>query len=95
MFSRIIATTLFAVTFAAGAANAPIAAQKPSPASPAKTAEQDPPKDEVICTTEHTLGSHLPRRNCMTRAQQEERSRRDQEAVRNLHPTAKPMGSGQ
>ena len=54
----------------------------------AKAAAEAGP-DDVICTYEHSVGSHLKRRNCATRAQREERSRQDQNAVRRSGASAK------
>lgn len=79
MFSRFFAVTLLgAVTLAATAA--------PDP----KTAPAQDSSAKVICTTEHTLGSHLPKRTCATREQRDERAKADQQAMKNMHSAVKP-----
>ena len=54
----------------------------------AKAAAEAAP-DDVICTYERTVGSHLKRRTCATRSQRDERARQDQDAVRRRASSAK------
>lgn len=71
-----LATLVGAVTLVASAA-----ALAAKPAEPAPATE----KPKLVCTSERTLGSHLPKRVCMTQSARDERSKRDQEAMRTLH----------
>ena len=36
---------------------------------------------DVVCTYEQSTGSHIKKRNCMTRSQRAERAERDREAM--------------
>jgi invasion protein IalB len=93
MSSRLIAAAVLAASFSSFAATpaqapAPQAKTAPAPAKPAappaRAAASDG-GDEVVCTVERTLGSHLPKRTCTTRAAREEQAKADQQAMRNMH----------
>lgn len=45
--------------------------------------------DDVICTYERSVGSHIKRRVCATRAQRDEQARADQEAMGNTQRRGK------
>jgi hypothetical protein len=66
------ADTTPAPAAATGSATTPVAAapQKPKPKG-----------SDTVCWTEQVTGSHYPRRYCSTRAELEQRQRRDQEAI--------------
>ena len=84
MFARFLSAALLgAVVSTAGAA----AATEPSPSADKK--------DEMVCTTETPLGSHLPKRTCMTRAAREERQNKDREKMQRMHSTNPPKASSQ
>lgn len=46
-------------------------------------------KDQLICTDSYPLGSHIPQRICLTKAQMEARQKAAQQAVRDLQSQAK------
>jgi len=41
-------------------------------------------KDERVCTREYPVGSHLPKRVCMTRAEADESRRRNQDEMQRI-----------
>jgi hypothetical protein len=45
--------------------------------------------DDVICTHETPMGSHIKRRVCATRAQRDEQTKLDQEALRSAQGRGK------
>lgn len=67
-------------------------------AAPSAGAGADPApkadKPEVICVKEAETGSHIRRRTCMTRAQHEERRKRDQEAMERMKGPVQPNEIG-
>ena len=70
---------LGAAVLAAGMVAAAQAVEVPVQKGAKAAAEARP--DDVICTYERSVGSHIKRRNCATRAQRDERARQDQDAV--------------
>lgn len=84
MVVRILSAALLgAVVSTAGAATA---------AEPSPSADK---KDEMVCTTETPLGSHLPKRTCMTRADREERQKKDREKMQRMHSQNPPKAPSQ
>lgn len=73
---------LAGVAFSAQAAQA---AKKPQPA---------PRGDDLICTYEQPVGTHIKRRTCATRADRDERARKDQEALQRMRGPGAPRGAG-
>ena len=72
MLTKLIAGSLLAATLAPA-----LAAQ-----SPAQNAAKPAAQDEVVCTLESsTVGSHLRRRVCTTRAARDERTQRDRQTM--------------
>ena len=59
-----------------------------APAQAGDAPKKDGPR--VVCTKERTTGSNIRRRNCMTQAQQEERRKRDQEAMQRMKSAPRP-----
>jgi hypothetical protein len=60
-----------------------------------KVTKEAAPREEVVCTTERSVGSHIPTRICTTRAQRDEQARAGQDAVRRMNrPSAQPSHSG-
>lgn len=45
--------------------------------------------DQLICTDSYPIGSHIPQRICLTKAQMEARQKAAQQAVRDLQSQAK------
>jgi hypothetical protein len=69
------------VLAAADTTPAPAATTAAAPA-PAAAAQKPKAKDtDTVCWTEAVTGSHYPHRVCSTRAELEERQRRDQQAI--------------
>jgi hypothetical protein len=60
-------------------------------ATPAPPAAASP--NDVICTTDHVVGSHIPHKTCATRRAREERAKADQEALDSLRARTN-MGTG-
>jgi hypothetical protein len=63
-------------------------------AGEAKKAAKTAAADEVVCTYERSVGSHLGRRVCATRAQREEKSRANQDAMAHLQTGKTGTGKG-
>ena len=61
----------------AATAQAAERAKKDQPAKPQRG-------DDIICTYEQPVGTHIKRRTCATRAERQERARRDQEALQRM-----------
>ena len=77
MFLKQLSAALLVAGLAgvAGAAEAP-AARGAKPAAA--------PQDDVVCTYEKSLGSHLKRRVCTTRVERDARARADQDRMRTM-----------
>jgi hypothetical protein len=73
---------LSVAVLAAGLMSAAQAVEVPVKKGAKAAAEAAP--DDVICTYEHSVGSHLKRRTCATRAQRNERARQDQDSVKRV-----------
>jgi len=69
---------LFALALAPAHAAEPAAAGTPAA------------KPRMVCASERSTGSHIRRRTCMTEAQQEERRKRDQEALERMKGPVQP-----
>ena len=81
MSSKLIAAGLLAATFCVNAAGSSPAA-KPA-ASPAAK------QDEVVCTLDHSTGSHIPKKVCTTRSTREGQAKADQDALKRMHAPVK------
>lgn len=79
---------LFLSLLAAGMSTSVYAAEpKPQPPKPGEERA-----DDVICTVESVLGSHLKRRVCTTRQAREERAKADQKALQGLQQSKAARG---
>lgn len=80
---------LFLSLLAAGMSTSVYAAEpKPQPPKPGEERA-----DDVICTVESVLGSHLKRRVCTTRQAREERAKADQKALQGLQQSKAARGN--
>ncbi len=77
MSSKLIAAGLLAATFCVNAAGS-------SPA--AKPAAK---QDEIVCTVDHSTGSHIPKKVCTTRSNREGQAKADQDALKRMHAPVK------
>lgn len=60
----------------------------------AKKPKAEPRGDDVVCTYEQPVGTHIKRRICATRADRAERTRKDQEAMQRMRGPGAPQGAG-
>lgn len=84
---KVILVAAAGLVYAAGGA----AAEPAKPTNPAKPA---PGKSDQVCFAEKTTGSHLRRRVCMTREEQEQRRLADQQAMERLRRSRGAGGFG-
>ena len=50
--------------------------------------------DDLICTYEQPVGTHIKRRTCVTRAERADRAQKDQEAMQRMRGPGAPRGAG-
>jgi hypothetical protein len=83
MFSAVLAAAmLMAETTPAAAADAAAPAAVAAPAAAAKGPKLN--KDGMVCHTEEILGTHFPKKICMTPAQAEDNARQAQEGLNHM-----------
>lgn len=89
MYLKRLSAIILLAALAALAAPAPAAdAKKPT------ARKKEARGDDVICTYEQPVGTHIKRRVCATRDQRAERARLDQEASRRMRGPGTPVGVG-
>lgn len=59
-----------------------------------KPAKAAPSSEDLICTYEQPVGTHIRRRTCVTRGERDERARRDQDAMQRMRGPGAPAGAG-
>jgi hypothetical protein len=80
--------------FAAAALTYAAAGTAAEPAKSAKSASASKGQSDRVCFAEKTTGSHLRRRICMTREEQERRRVADQQAVQRMRRSTGAGGVG-
>lgn len=91
-------TSSIALLFAAGlfAASSVLAAEAPAGKPTIQTGDEAAAKaapDDVICTYDQVVGSHLKKRRCATRAARDAQAEADQQALKNAQRRGKGYAS--